>query len=220
MLTIAILVGVLSKPYFTKPVFYIAGSVYKLAAEQGDASTYEGGNPPVAVKVLGTGDPLHREVAIEGMTYEATRTVESPVRTYEVVYPSGTRYMVKDQNGMLLTYDEQGNMDVDTAVFVNGERVLQEGEELYPPASIVSAAYPEYHETRGTPWVLFIALGVLVFGLCVFRYRALQTALFWLSPRNWIYVEDPEPNDFYYFMSKVGGVVVMIVGIALAFLAY
>lgn len=215
VLAVSILVGVLSKPYFAERVFSMNGSKYKLADVEDGIRVYESGESNAPIRV--SGDDGHRVVSIEGASYEATRTSAAYTSHYDVVYPDGKRYDVEAQRDTYLIRDDKGNYVSDLAVYSNGQRVLSEGELLYSPAAIVIAAYPEYHDKRGEPWKLWAALALFVFGWCNFRYRKLQTAAFWLSPRNWIYTENPEPNDFHYFMCKVAGIAAMGFGIYVAF---
>lgn len=218
VLAVSILVGVLSKPYFTERVFYMNGLTYKAAGVQDGVASYKSGRSAAPIQV--SGEDGHRVVKIDGVTYATTRTSAAYTSHYDVVYPDGKRYDVEAGAGTYFIRDEDGNYVSDLMMFANGQRVLAEGELLYSPSSIVIAAYPEYHDKRGEPWKLWAALGLFVFGWCGFRYRNMQTAAFWLSPKNWIYTENPEPNDFHYFMSKVGGIVVMGFGVYVAFTAF
>lgn len=194
------------------------GLTYKAAEARNGIATYESGKSATPIQV--SGEDGHRVVTIAGASYETTRTSAGYTSHYDVVYPDGQRFDVEAQPGFYLIRDEHGDFYSDLMAFANGERVLAEGELLYSPSAIVIAAYPEYHDKRGEPWKLWAALGLIVFGWCGFRYRKMQTAAFWLSPKNWIYTENPEPNDFHYFMSKVGGIVVMGFGIYVAFTAF
>jgi len=65
---------------------------------------------------------------------------------------------------------------------------------------------------------LFLGLALLIFGRCGYRYRKLQDILFSLSYRLW--VNDPEPSDFYYFMCNAGGLIVMIASVFVALQAF
>jgi hypothetical protein len=217
VLLVSILTGVLSKPYFTDRVFYLYEDTYKFAGEQDTLVTYHSSTAdPVQVR---TDDELHRTLIIGGQSYAIADKSVSYSTKFRVTYPNGHVYSVEDNNGMLLSYDDKGNIVMVTQVYVNGERIKQEGEEDFTPSALVSAAYPDYHVKRGMPGFLFLALGLLIFGWCNFRYQAFQDLMFRLSPQRLMY-ENPEPSDFYYFMSKVGGIVVMIGSIFVAFKAY
>ncbi|WP_090975459.1 hypothetical protein [Paenibacillus sp. CF384] len=207
----------MSKPYFTDRVFYLYLSTFKFAGEQDSLVTYRSSTAgPVQVR---TDDELHRTVIIGGKSY-AIADKSIPYSTkYRVTYPNGHVYSVEDNNGYLLGYDDKGNIVMGIEAYANGERNKQEGEEDYPPSALVSAAYPDYHVKRGVPGFLFLALGLLIFGWCSFRYQAFQDFMFRISPQRLMY-ENPEPSDFYYFTSKVGGIVVMIGSIVVAFKAY
>ncbi|WP_145028435.1 hypothetical protein [Paenibacillus sp. Y412MC10] len=217
VLLVSILTGVFSRPYFTDRVFYLYEDTYKFAGEQDRLVTYHGSTAaPVQVS---TDDELHRTVIIGGQSY-AIADISVPYSTkFRVTYPNGHVYSVEDNNGLLLSYDDKGNIVMAIQAYANGERIKQEGEEDFPPSALVSAAYPNYHVKRGMPGFLFLALGLLIFGWCSYRYQAFQDLMFRLSPQRLMY-ENPEPSDFYYFMSKVGGIVVMIGSIFVAFKAY
>nr|WP_154896154.1 hypothetical protein [Paenibacillus xylanexedens] len=105
------------------------------------------------------------------------------------------------------------------AFYVNNQRVLSEDEVQFSPDTIVTAAYPIYHHTQGEPVYLFLALAGLIFGWCSFYYRRFQDILFLISLR-WIWVNDPEPSDFYYLMTSIGGIVVMMGSVWISFKAF
>ncbi|MFF2890055.1 hypothetical protein [Paenibacillus sp. NPDC057967] len=217
VLLVSVLTGILSRTYFTDRVFYLYEDTYKFAGEQDRLITYHSSTAgPVQVR---TDDELHRTLIIGGQSYAIEdRSVPYSIK-FRVTYPNGHVYNVEDNNDMLLSYDDKGNIVMAIQLYANGERIKQEGEEAFPPSALISAAYPDYHVKRGIPGFLFLALGLLIFGLCSFRYQAFQDLMFRLSPQRLMY-ENPEPSDFYYFMSKVGGIVVMIGSIFVAFKAY
>lgn len=217
VLLVSVLTGVLSRPYFTDRVFYLDDDTYKFAGEQDRLVTYHSSTAaPVQVR---TDDELHRTLFIGGQSYAVTDKSVPYSTKFRVTYPNGHVYSVEDYNGLLLSYDDKGNIVMAIQAYVNGERIKQEGEEDFPPSALVSAAYPDYHVKRGMPGFLFLALGLLIFGWCSFRHQAFQDLMFRLSPQRLMY-ENPEPSDFYYFMSKVGGIVVMIGSIFVVFKAY
>ncbi|MFC5531855.1 hypothetical protein [Cohnella yongneupensis] len=67
---------------------------------------------------------------------------------------------------------------------------------------------------------MFLALGLMVYGWSGYRYRKLQDFFFSLSLYRFWVKGDPEPSDFYYFMCKAGGILVMIGAVIIAFYAY
>jgi hypothetical protein len=217
VLLVSVLTGVLSKPYFTDRVFYLYEDTYKFGGEQDSLVTYQSSTAgPIQVR---TDDVLHRTLIISGQSYMiADKSVPYSIK-FRVTYPNGRVYSVEDNNGLLISYDDKGNIVMAIQVYADGKRIKQEGEEDFPPSALVRAAYPNYHVKRGMPGYLFLALGLLIFGWCNFRYQAFQDLMFRLSPQRLMY-ENPEPSDFYYFMSKVGGIVVMIGSIFVAFKAY
>jgi hypothetical protein len=132
-----------------------------------------------------------------------------------VVYPNDHKYTVEQQSEQLLSYDETGKMLSPVNMYVDNQRVIEDDQEHYTPAMLVTAAYPEYHHTPGTPVLLFIALAGLIYGWCSFYYPKFQKFQF-----RWIWLKDPEPSEFYYVMCKIGGMACMIVAIWAAFQAF
>ncbi|MFC4810229.1 hypothetical protein [Paenibacillus sp. GCM10023250] len=210
-------IALLSHSYFTDRAFYLNQDRYTLQRLQGDLATYRGGSAgPVDVRVISN---LERSVRIGTDDYLIAKTSAPALpAAYSVSYPNGHRYSVQDTNGILLSYDAKGEFVVEIAAYSGGVRI-DEPTETYLPASLVAAAYPEYHRTPGRPGFLFLALAFMIFGWCSFRYERFQTLLFRLSPSQLLY-DNPEPSDFYYFMSKVGGIAVMVGSIWVACQAF
>ncbi|MGF9698533.1 DUF6199 family natural product biosynthesis protein [Paenibacillus sp. MABNR03] len=216
LLVVSVIIGFLSKPYFTEHIFYADNNKYSFDHKQGNQMIYRSGTADsIQVQV----EQQKRTVSISDQKYIITELSSTPIPTYSVSYPNERKYEVKDQSGLLLSFDEQGNIVNSVSFYVNNQRVISEGEERYSPDTIVTAAYPLYHYTQGEPVYLFLALAGLIFGWCSFYYRKFQDILFLLSLR-WIWVNDPEPSDFYYFMTKIGGIVVMVGAIGVAFKAF
>ncbi|MBB6669107.1 hypothetical protein [Cohnella nanjingensis] len=216
VIVVSALVGILSEPYFTEPVFYIDGHKYALDRDQGALVAYRSGSAsPVQVRI----DGPSRTVIIDRQEHVIAKNSDPYNIKYSVTYPNGRRYEVQDQSRLLLSYDAKGDLYLPFTVSVNGQSVKGDDEEAYSPAALVTAAYPEYHEKPGVPGFLFLALGLLIYGWCSYRYRKFQDVTFWLSLK-WIWVEDPEPSEFYYFMCKVGGILVMFGAVWVAFQAY
>ncbi|NUU59153.1 hypothetical protein [Paenibacillus agri] len=216
VLVLSVIVTILSKPYFTERIFYVDNYKYSFYSDQDNVVTYRSKtNDPIQVKL----DHEKRTVTIQHQEYFITKINSSPSPNYKVIYPNGHKYEVHDASGILLTSDGHGNYVSEASTFVNNQRMPQDGEEQYSPSTLVTAAYPEYHVTRGAPALLYLALAVLIYGWCSFRYRKFQDILFFLSLR-WIWVNDPEPSDFYYFMSKVSGIIVMIGSLWIAVQAF
>ena len=217
LILVSVVVSVLSKPYFTDRVFYLYPDVYKFADEEKSVITYHSSTAaPIQVR---TDDELHRTVIIDGQSYAIADKSIPYIPKFRVTYPNGNVYSVEDQNGLLLSYDDEGNFFMFIQAYPNGERVMEEGEEEFRPSGLVKAAYSEYHDKRGIPGLLFLALGLMIFGWCNFRYRAFQDVLFRISPQRLNY-ENPEPSDFYYIGCKFSGIAIMIGSIVVAYQAY
>lgn len=216
VLVVSVIVAILSKPYFTVPIFDVENNKYRFDSEQGNLTTYRSGTAdPISVRL----DHRERTVYINHEKYLITKIDHAFNTNYDVIYPNGNKYEVQDHSGQLISFDVNGNSVADVFFYVGSQRILQDGEEQFSPATLVTAAYQEYHFTRGAPGFLFLALTILIFGWCSFRYQKFQDFLFFLSLRSF-WVNDPEPSDFYYFTSKVSGIIVMIGSLWIAFKAF
>ncbi|MCG7382983.1 hypothetical protein [Paenibacillus sp. ACRRY] len=212
----SVIVGFLSKPYFTEHIFYADNQKYLFDRKEEQQMIYRSRTADsIQVQV----EQQKRTVFIDNQKYIITEINSKPNPTYSVLYPNGRKYEVQDQSRELRSFDEEGNIMTSVTFYVNNQRILSEDEEQYSPDTIVTAAYPVYHYTQGQPVYLFLALAGLIFGWCSFYYRNFQDLLFLLSLR-WIWVNDPEPSDFYYLMTSIGGIVVMIGSVWIAFKAF
>lgn len=209
----SVLLGYANTHYYSIPSFHLDQAKYTLAHTESGESLYRSASGP-EVRVLDTGE--ERKVTIEKQTFSITREKVINGYEYEVGYPKGQTYQVTSQDDMFLAFDEQGELVVELTFEVNGSRVLSPGEERYLPSALVIAAYPEFHYTQGSFGLLILAVILLVFGWCTFRYEPFQRVLFWASLR-WVWFEDPEPSDFYFMMSKVSGIIIMLGSIVVAF---
>jgi hypothetical protein len=217
VLLMCILTGVLSKPYFTDRIFYLNEDTYKIYSEQNKLVTYHSSTAsPVQVR---TNNELHRNLIIDGQSFVIEDISVSSMNRFRVTFPNGHVYTVEDNNGMLLSYDDNGDIVLASQMYINGDRIKQEGEEDIPPAALVSAAFPDYHIKRGMPGLLFLAVGLMIYGWCGFRYKAFQDLMFRISPQRLMY-ENPEPSELYYVMSKISGIVIMVGSIIIAYKAY
>lgn len=214
VIILSVIVAVLSRPYFTEPVYSINLNKYHFASEHDNLVAYQSKTAaPIQVRIEDDG----RTVIINHMEYYITKY--SSNTTYNVAYPNGRNYEVRDESGNLWSFDENGNLVLEVFAYVNNQRIIQEGEEEFTPAMLVTAAYPEYHNTPGAPGFLFLALAILIYGWCSFRYKKFQDIMFNLSAQR-LWVKDPEPSDFYYFMCKAGGILCMGFAIWVAIQAY
>ncbi|MWV42147.1 hypothetical protein GRF59_00755 [Paenibacillus sp. HJL G12] len=208
----AVAIIIFAKSYFSVHVFHVNNHTYRQSAEQSNIITYRANSgPSIAVHAVGQ----DRKVIINNEEFTIHRTSDSISSKYQVVYPNGKKYEVDDQDRFLLSRDENGEFIPDISMYVNNQRVLQDGEELYFPGELVTAAYPEYHSKRGSLFLFIVSILLLIYGWCGYRFEKFQRFLFFMSLR-WVWVNDPEPSDFYYFMSKVGGVLTMIGAFILA----
>ncbi|WP_054955152.1 hypothetical protein [Paenibacillus dakarensis] len=206
---VGVMTIVFARWYFNVYVFYVENDKYRQSGQQEHQLTYESwGGPSLQVNITDTDE---RTVILEEREYQISRVTHDNQTWFYVKYPSGRRFKVEDSSRLIFSYDEKGNPVFPGGTYSNGQKLLSPGEEYYYPGDFVTAAYPEYHHKQGTPFYYWLGILLIVYGWCAFRYEKFQTLTFWLSLR-WIWTQDPEPSDFYYFMAKVGGVITMIGG--------
>lgn len=181
--------------YFNTKVFYLDGHQYLENTSK--------------IRIDSNGE--FRELQIDGETYrlKELESTEDKV-TYQVAYPNGNVYTVEDVNhsGFLMAYDKKGDLVLEVRAYSNGGRILSPGEEYYSPSSLVAAAYDKYYEKQGNVFIFILSVLFFVYSWFLFRKERLQRIHFKLSYRLW--VVDPEPSEFYFFMTKVGAVVGMV----------
>lgn len=216
---------VFATSYFSVSIFTFDGHKYKPHLIENDRMQYQSfSGDQIEIRIHTDGREVivgEESYFIEKRSGESARSsyVSSPDISYSVKYPNGRQLEVRDQRGRLRAFDEAGEIYFPVTIYANGQRQKQPGEETYHPSSLVRAAYPAYHTNQGSPWLFAFSIFLLILGWCQFRYEAFQRVLFWLSLK-WIWVEDPEPNDFYFFMSKVGGIVLMGASVVFAFKSF
>ncbi|WP_256759877.1 hypothetical protein [Cohnella sp. WQ 127256] len=204
--------------YFSTKVFYLDDKKYSEKSAQSTLITKYTAWFGKPIRINNSRDV--KELQIDEDTYllkELGSTGDK--ETYLVTYPSGNVYTVEDVNhsGFLLAYDKNGEVVLGFQAYSNNERILSPGEEYYHPSSLVTAAYDKYHERQGNVFLFILSILFFAYCWCVFRKEAFQRFLFKLSYRLW--VVDPEPSDFYFFMTKagaVGGMVVCGLGLLLS----
>lgn len=200
---------VFAKWYFDVNVFYVEGDKYKQTGRHGHQLTYESWTgPPLQVNIT---DSAKRTVILEEEEYHVSRVTHDIQTWFYAEYPSGRQFKVEDSPRFFFSYDENGELVFKGGVYSNGKKLLRPGEEYYYPGDLVKAAYPEYHFKQGAPFLYWLGIILIIYGWCAFRYKKFQTLNFWFSLR-WIWTQNPEPSDFYYFMAKVGGIITMIGG--------
>lgn len=199
--------------YYSVRVFYLDQAKYTLDHTESGKSLYTSPSGP-KVLVQEAGDNL--ELSINGKTFSIIYEKALSGFEYEVRYPEGTTYRVTRQGDMFLALDEQGDFIPELTMEVNGTRVLSPGEERYFPSALVIAAHPEFHDSQGSFGILILSVTLFMFGWCTFRYEKFQRILFWASLR-WIWFEQPEPSDFYFFTSKISGIAIMLGSVVVAF---
>jgi hypothetical protein len=205
----AVILGVTAHSYFSERVFYLDLQKYKKASELSEVTIYKAwSGKSLEVHTNDSG----KTVLINKEEYKISGNPTEHGFQYKIMYPNGRLYTVEDQYGSLTSYNDNGEFVPEFAAYVNGLRIINEGDERYFPSFLVSAAYPQYHTSQGSQFLFFLSVGLFIYGWCSFRYERLQRIQFFLSLR-WIWVQDGEPSDFYFFMCKVGGIAVMLMSI-------
>jgi hypothetical protein len=216
-LLLAAMAGLWISGYYSQKIFNLDSRTFKLHSEAQDGSrTYvqTGGREKIRVAL----EDSRRTVTIGGEAYIVNELPPNGMPAlYRVTYPSGASYTVEDQGHMLIAKNANGEWVTGGGVYVNGERQLEEGEEKYYPGSIVTAAYEHYHERHSLPILLVPALFCLTLGWLMLRSERFVLLQFKLSYGLW--VENPDPTDFYLFMAKVSGWIGIAVAIAILFMS-
>ena len=205
---VAILAVWFGVSYFSVKEFELDFHTYRVADKTGQYVRYVSkSGAPVVVRLYGS----DRVLTIDGQDYRISEEEKPFGKAYQVRYPDGRTYTVSGQHGMA-AFDENGELFMGGGIYVKsgGERILFGDENMrYHPTELVYAAYPQYHEPRGYPWLYWLSVLMFIFGWANFRYESVQRAMFWAS-LQWIWVENPEPSDFYFIMCKIGGFVAML----------
>ncbi|WP_244879111.1 hypothetical protein [Paenibacillus lautus] len=206
-----VLITVWAQGYYSKKVFHMEGLKYAKYADLGSGSIEYRAS-------FGRGEPIYvhtyeeeKRVEIAGEIYEIREYGKESgySASYEVLYPGEKAYRAKPfGDRSFLSYDEKGEMMVPGIMFSDGTGQVHRSdpeEPRYFPSELVKASDVRYHDPNGSVGFFILALVMLIYAWCGFRYEAFQRFLFHISPSNWM-VENPEPSDFYFFMCKVGGI--------------
>lgn len=197
--------------YFSLKEFYFDGHKYRAAEEHDQQIRYRSNTgSPILVQI----HEVDRILTLDGQHYHISVEDHPYGVSYQVTYPNGVTYRVMDQN-RLMAYDENGEWITNfTIVADNQGNVMRLGDKVVHPTQLVVAAYPQYQQQRGYPVLYYLSLILFVLGWCSYRYEAFQKVMFWASLK-WIWTENPEPSEFYFFMSKVGGILTMLLAFVL-----
>jgi hypothetical protein len=206
--------------YFSVKEFVLDFHTYRAAEDNGQSVRYVSKTgAPVIVSVNGS----KRILTTEGQDYQIEEEKTPFGLEFRVRYPDGRTYMVSDHQNVM-AYNENGELVMTGGIFAEsgGERIrVRYGDEglRFHPTELVHAVYPQYHQPRGYPWLYALSIPMFLFGWANFRYEWFQRAMFWASLK-WIWVENPEPNDFYFIMSKISGVVIMGLALVMFFQSF
>lgn len=105
-------------------------------------------------------------------------------------------------------YDEKGEKMVPGIRISDGSGQLHRldpEEPRYFPTELAKAADEQFHDPNGSVGFFVLALVMLIYAWCGFRYEAFQRFMFHMSPSN-LMIDNPEPSDFYFFMCKAAGI--------------
>ncbi|MGG3503849.1 hypothetical protein ABES58_00060 [Paenibacillus lautus] len=205
-----VLITVWAQGYYSKKVFHMEGLKYAKYADSGSGSIEYRAS-------FGRGEPIYvhtyedeKRVEIAGEVYEirAYGKESGHSASYEVSYPDGKTYLVKPfGDRSFLAYNEKGERVVPGIRFMVGSQVHRSDPEepRYFPTELAKAADEQFHDPNGSVGFFILALVMLIYAWCGFRYEAFQRFMFHMSPSNWM-VDNPEPSDFYFFMCKAGGI--------------
>ncbi|MBU5349533.1 hypothetical protein KQI80_27195 [Paenibacillus lautus] len=206
-----VLITVWAQSYYSKKVFHMEGLKYAKYADSGSGSIENRAS-------FGRGEPIYvhtyedeKRVEIAGEIYEirAYGKESGHSASYEVSYPDGRTYLVKSfGDRSFLAYDEKGEMMVPGIRISDGSgqlHRLDSEEPRYFPTELAKAADKQFHDPNGSVGFFVLALVMLIYAWCSFRYEAFQRFMFHMSSSN-LMIDNPEPSDFYFFMCKAAGI--------------
>lgn len=198
--------------HFNSKGFDLDGSRYTSQSVQGDTAFYQARfKPPIEVRRDSSG----REIRIKDQTYRITEgtysgSEEGVDLVYTVAYPNGSSRQAAVWNGFLVNLDGRGEPIIMTVSASSTDKPSDaNGRSAYTAAQLVAAAYPQFHEKPGNPAIFVALLLLAAFGGCLSRYRRFQDFLFKLRGSG-LWVRDPEPSEFYYAMSRFGGMAILV----------
>lgn len=106
-MVVSVIVGFLSKPYFTEHIFYADTNKYLLDRQEENQLIYKSRTAD-SIQVLV--EQQKRTVFIDDQKYIITELSSKPHAKYSVLYPKGDTYEVQDHGGILRSFDEEGNI--------------------------------------------------------------------------------------------------------------
>lgn len=201
---------VMAVRYFSTPMVSFERLDYIMKEQSGDKRVYRTSHGYSEVIVTGEGD--NRTVAVDGIVYKVTRMGEGERPHYRFEYPDGN--VLKggyedDWSPRFVIEDEQGHVEEEPLFHVvTGDPPLQPEHPILASA-LARIAFEPVSQGRGTPFFYWIGLGMLPIAAICWRYPLLGFKL-----RYALWVENPEPTEFYIYMAKVGAVVTAVLGIA------
>lgn len=206
-------VWIFGATYYSQHIFHAADHKYKLSsASHPNRLQYSSSTGPLIEVQPGQDNQAQITIAKEEYVVEklldhtdSPDSQEDSSAEYLVTYPDGEVYRVSESAGRLTAEDSYGNTVNRHSVYIGGVRKLAEGEPYYHPVAFVQAADEKHQPLQGQRWLYVLSILLLIHGCCLFLFERYQTFWFWMS-FEWIYVKNPQPSDFYYFSTKLGGI--------------
>ncbi|WP_438434763.1 hypothetical protein [Gorillibacterium sp. sgz500922] len=199
-----------SIPRFGDPVFHVDGAKYRYAGTSGGGELYrtKGQGEPITIRHDGKRTEIH--IGQEAFQVQRMDAVEGADQ-YEVTDSIGTR-VAKELSGLVLVRQENGEFVpefIGYAVTSNGERIYSDPQEHPVPAgTLVQIADPTLWTKDGQ--VGYYLLGVFLLAVSWLRCRFVE---FFFRLEYGLWVEDPEPTDFYLLVNRVGSIAFAVVGV-------
>ncbi|QGG57069.1 hypothetical protein [Paenibacillus sp. B01] len=215
-------VCVLAAKHFSARVFELDGTLYKLESAAGETRRYAPVTGSAAGAVVAAGSDTERVVTaggyqfrIEELVAEAGKPPAMADAVFRIAYPGGETYRVEWSQGLLLAYDAEGEFYAGAAAYANGAPVGGGTvPERFHPAAVLTAAYPDFQESRGQPIPFGLAVLLFVLGWGMLRFERVRRAFYWLS-LDWLRREDPDPESGELSYYKLSGIAVMVGGVLL-----
>ncbi|WP_058301262.1 hypothetical protein [Gorillibacterium timonense] len=201
-----------SIPRFQDRVFYVFDSKYRLAEHTDNTSVYRtrSGDGPIRVTDSGGGKEFAIVIGNERINVKLISESEEE-RLYDITDAVGTRRAKAASDRWVEVRQEDGSYfpEMVSSANMNGQWVYDTpGGHLYPVSTLLEMIDPTLRQKDGNP-VLYV-LGVLFLAVSFIGWRFRE---FFFKLKYTMWVEDPEPTDFYMTSTKIGSIVVAIVGV-------
>lgn len=201
-----------SIPRFQDRVFYVNDNKYRLAEHTGNSSVYRSLWIESPITVTETGGGSTYDILIEKERIHVQLLQESEEeRVYDIVDAQGNRRAKLQRYGWVEVSQPDGSYAPEFFGYsvTNGQKVpFNTGGHDYPAMTLIEMTDPSLQAKNGKPYYYTLGVILLTGSIIGWRFRE-----FFFKLRYILWVEDPEPTDFYLFMTKIGCIAMAVVGV-------